>query len=415
MPVDFDWNFADEPRPTLPEPPRRSIRWRRFTRRGLIVLLLLGTLGLLVRGWIQSRLDRIKEVESDLRLTVQVELQAQAEGDLELFLALQDPNDPNWRRLQTTFFYANHTPSPNFFLADRPIEIGQVRVSGRQGQIEITHWFTSVPTGPNITEGQTYPFQTTWFYRLANDGNWQHVAPPNDYLGESWVWDGVWLDVTSRGVDADLIAPLSGEFIRLVSQSCGWIQCAANRRYTLTFGNTLSPRMLPNQWSLPAPYLIGQPADESTRTVWQNSLKRTVVLALVDANVDRARIERRAFYPHLLAWLTAELELTEPESPDTALLASAWQNNAWLAPSDLWGYERANTPTDQNELIDSEIILLIQVIGSRYGPSAVGAMISALEENRPFNDLLNDQLGIDPADLEAAWLNRLQEIAHASP
>ncbi len=409
MGVDFNWDFADEPESNLTtSPSRRFSRWRRPLGRGLLALIVLGALALLARSWVQSRLDRLEQVEADLRLTVQLELQAQADGDLELFLALQDPDDPNWRRVQTSFFYANHTPSPGLYPAERPVEIGPVRVEGRQGQVQITHWFTDAPQDGSQP---AYPFQTTWFYRLANNGNWQHVAPTNTYLGGSWVWDGVWLDVKNRSIDAELVEPVADNLIPLVTQTCAWIHCAEDVRYRLNFGYTLSPRLLPNQWTLPAPYLIGQPGDSAAETAWRQHLKQSIILALIDANVDRPSVEGRILYPHLVAWLMAKFDLAQPESPDVPLLTQALANDALIPLADLWAFTLDSTPSERIDLIESQAIALIQMIEADYGPTAVGGLISGLAENPDWENVLQYRLGTQPANFYANWTAHLQNLS----
>jgi hypothetical protein len=144
MSVSFNWEFEEEPSPPRqPEggalPPGRRRRW---LRRGAVVLVPLALAGLLIGAWVFARLKVIQKAEAELRAAVELELKAIADGDAELFRTRQDPTNPAWRDQQVARYAspgaARFAPAPGMTLADRPMEIRQVHLSGRTSPDELS-------------------------------------------------------------------------------------------------------------------------------------------------------------------------------------------------------------------------------------------------------------------------------------
>jgi hypothetical protein len=178
----FEWEFDDD-RQTV-RGPAPSLGWRRWLRRTGLLLILLIIVALAVRARLAAHQRAIAETEFQLRAAVSLELKTIADGDVELFLARQDPGDPIWRDRQFVRYLspgaARFLPAPGLEPGDPPWEIHSVHLPDRSAQVaraELTRWLrepgNNYPAAP-------LPFRVTWFYRQADDGTWYHVAPPDD-------------------------------------------------------------------------------------------------------------------------------------------------------------------------------------------------------------------------------------------
>ena len=169
MAVDLEWRFDTEVPDELPREEHRPHPPRRRVWLGLAgaVLLLVGV-GLCV--WWRSRREVLATVEAEVQAVAQLELGALADGDVELFMSLQDDADPTWREAQgvraalDTFL---PPPVPGL-VASTVLSVENARVVGDVARVEVVRM-------AGLPGGEMVPFRAVRFYRRSDDGRWLHT------------------------------------------------------------------------------------------------------------------------------------------------------------------------------------------------------------------------------------------------
>jgi len=404
MSMDFEWCFGDD----FPEGQGQDEQvcgraWRRWVAWLLLLLLVVGG----SYAWWRDRQRNLTEAEAQVEQVAQLELRALSEGDNELYLSLQDPADRSWEKAQATYVEKAGLPLPLQGLSS-PISttVESARIVGERAQVAIIHRAT-VPSGEEAV------FRAVRFYRYTSDGRWLHTRAAPDSGGHDVVFVSDDLEITVFANDPIQMDPLARQLAGLPHRFCSLVPC---KRYSL-FGidSTSDPekaRSLPavvgfdttlslnlaadleegaeaDDLILPASFLVGAPANAAAQAAWEASLGELLVDYLITREIDTrpadehggALVEER-----LRAWFKAELEMTEPDSPNLDLVRDALDNQAWIPLWRLWNIEPGKPETP---LVAAEIDLLLAFIEEEFGPSAVAELLPSLREAGSMAEFLN--------------------------
>jgi hypothetical protein len=428
LPSAFEWDIEEQSGPprrireggNLPNPRRRRLI------RAVLLLVLLALMGLGVRAWISSRLDEVEEAEQALREVVALELKSIADGDTEIFRARQDPQDPIWQERQIGRYFSDRadrfTPAPGLEPVDRGPEIAELEFSGRAARVQLVRWFQEPDNHPTEEHpepsgnpsSRPLPFNTPWFYREDKDGNWYHVAPPDDFLGVPYSWHGRWLDVRATEVEAKALDPVASDVIIAVSQVCLWIGCPEDVRYTLSFEDTLAPEIQGTRWTVPALYLTGLPRDEGASDGLGRTLEAWVLGALAQAQFEGESLTQRIMYRQLVARLAAELGLVESVPPDAALIRQVLVEGGPLALRDLWVAEVDPSKPDEMRVLEAEVEALLGFLEEKAGAAPVFRLLPALGTYDRLEDALATLFNLELESFTADWSAYLANLTGAT-
>jgi WD40 repeat protein len=412
MPPSFEWEFIEEDS----DAPRRidggtpAPKWRRWLPRVAVAVALLALAGLLIRGWVMGRLETAEKAEADLRAAVELELKTIADGDAELFRALQDPDDGMWQEQQVARFVGagavDSGPAPGLVPAERPWEIRQVHFLGRSGRAELTRWFRQAEGEPT----DVLPFLTTWFYRQDGTGAWHHVAPPDDYWGIPYSWHGSRLEIRATKVEAEALDPVARDLALLVVQGCRLIDCPEEWRYRLNFEDRLATQIQSERWAIPALYLTGLPGNAEAQAAWARAMQLWIVEALAQTQVGDRSLVNRVIYRQLVRHLGAELGLVNDPSPDVDLLTEAVRDGERHTLDDLWEATTDAGDPQEARLIDAEVAALLELLKERVGSRRLFRLLPALSEYPRLGNALAALYRIDPHYFESNWAVYLSEL-----
>ena len=434
MSVSFDWDFREEKKDNTfwdeqdPPPPKQ---WPRWLRWGIVVLVLLIIAGLAARTWINNRLDIVKKAEGELREIVALELKSIADGDVELFRFRQDPAAFRWQDQQVDRYIYGPTPgglapAPGLTPADRPSEIEQVRVVGLSGRVKLVHWFYPLLLPPpydtvlpdslfHAAQPAPLSFHSTWFYRLDEDGTWYHTLPPDNYVGIPHSWHSTRFDVFAAKVEVKMLEPVILELFALMFDACRLLDCPQGEQYSLSFDDAPAPERHGEQWSLPALYLSGMPADPVTRDAWVRAIKMWLVESLAQAQAGRESLTQRAIYRQIVARLQAELGLIKAPVPDVGALTQTMRQGEQRPLWSLW--QASYDPNDPQaaRALESEVNALIQLIETQVGYERLFELIPALDDYDRFSGALYALYGLENYDFMQAWAVHIAGLTGENP
>jgi hypothetical protein len=176
MPIRLDWEIEDEELPQdniayQTQPAVRGRRWWRYL--ALAALALAVAAGVL---WLNLR-HKQNELQREIRAMVELELDALHNGDRDLFLSRQDPEDPAWLRAQEGVF-DRHVPSPGVLEAAQPLI---------PGYTDDIHFLYADRDSARLEVGVVWgeqEWRELWFYRWSPSIGWHHVAFDKSWLGE---------------------------------------------------------------------------------------------------------------------------------------------------------------------------------------------------------------------------------------
>lgn len=430
MPPSFEWKIEDNS-----GPPRQigdasgsaaSRKRRRLIAVVLVVLLASG--GIAIRTWTAVRDRAFEEARAELRASVELELTSIAEADAELFHSRQDPEDPAWQDRQSARLgfgipgqeTAAWTPGPSLFAADRAPEIGDIRVAGRRGQVQLTHWFevrNPLSADPALMDAevgfssQPLPFKSTWFYRQGDDGVWYHVAPPDSFPGIPHSWYGNLLEIHSSEREAPLLGDSAAELVSLATLVCQVLDCVPDTHYVLSFEDVVAATTFGERWALPAPYLAGLPEGAEARAAWQWSLKLWVFQNLVSNHTNLKEVTDSIILRQLVGRLAARAGLAEPIPTDGHLLLQASARNQLHSFQELWQAGVNSDPTQATRLLKAETAALLDVLASQVGSDRLYELLP--EPGVPFRAsraALFSSLDLGLHDITAAWSKYVAEL-----
>jgi WD40 repeat protein len=412
MPVAFDWEFQEED----PDPSRRPERFGGGRRQSswLVLLVSLFTVGGLAFGlWAKRQLDAAKTIDEELRAVVELELKTIAEGDVDLFRGLQDPDDARWLGRQIARYISRPqslVPVPGMILDERPTEVAAVRTYGELGEAELVQWFTTAEDG----QGDPLPFRTTWFYRRGQEGVWYHVAPPENHSGVPYSWYGTRLTIHASEFESQLLDPIAVDLVRLIYQGCLRLNCGADIKYTLSFEGVLTPKVQDDWWTLPELQVAGLPDSEWARSEWERALKLWMVDALARAQSDEANPSERMVYRQLVERLQADLVsgggISEHDEPDLEVLAEALRNGVSLDLQTLWRAVLDPDDSEATRLREHAVAAMLQWIEGKIDNEELHMLVPALGRYPRLDSALAATFELAPADLEHEWFAHLVEL-----
>jgi WD40 repeat protein len=134
----------------------------------------------------------------------------------------------------------------------------------------------------------------------------------------------------------------------------------------------------PDDGTLPAPLLVGAPADETALTAWSTGLQTFALDLLITREMEPQSTDAEGsgiFRDRIRTWFLGKLGLGEPASPDFELLRDALEEGAWIPVQRLWHL----SPGDARQpLAEIEIDLLLAFVEQEYGSAAVASLPQAL-------------------------------------
>lgn len=370
MSTDLEWHFGDglpEEAPAEGQPQPRP--WRRWLIWIVVLLLSSGA----AYAWWHQRQQALDRAEARVRQVARLELRALAEGDVELFLSLQDGADDAWRQAQATYAKTLALPLPLQGITATETSVESARVVGSRARVQMGHTAA-------LSNGRVATFRAVRFYRLASPGRWVHTKADPDYGGQrtSFVEDHVQVEVLER--DADWIGPTVAALEALTSDYCDLAPCQGMLPLLLDVGAPLDEAATPGDAVLPAPYLVGAPENGAARAIWEASLEEFLLLRLIDEEIGPRPPDvhpGELFQDRLHAWFRGELGLGESPSPDLELLGDALDKGAWIPLWELWSL-RPDDP--QRTLAEAEIDLLLAFIEREHGAATVARLPHALQD-----------------------------------
>jgi hypothetical protein len=404
MSSDFEWRFGDE----LPEGQGQAEResapsWQRWLPLLLMLLLVIGG----AYAWWRDRQQNLDEAESQVLQVARLELRALDEGDSELYLSLQDPADRSWKKAQEAYISTRGLPLP---LQDLTSPITTVVESGRivgdRAQVVVVHSAT-------LPSGEEGVFRAVRFYRYTSDGRWLHTSVDPSHGGHDVVFVSDDLEITIFANDPIRMDALARQLAALPYEFCSLVPC---RRYSLFgidstsdperarvlpavvgFDATLSMTLAanleeaaePDDTILPASFLVGAPGNAEAQAAWEASLGQFLVDYLIDRQIGPRPADEHGgalLEERLRAWFKAELEVSEPISPDLALVRDALEEEAWIPLWRLWSIGPSGS---NHSLAAAEIDLLLAFIEEELGPSAVAELLHSVRETSSTEQLLN--------------------------
>jgi len=364
--VELEWRFGNEPPEDSPQEgqPRRSPRWRTWLALGVTALLLAGG-GLYV--WWRARGNALAAVEAEVQAVAELEMRALVDGDVDLYLSLQDDADPAWLSAQDACMAREAClppPLPGLSVTTA-VSVAAVRVVADTARAEVVRL-------AELAEGEVAPFRAVRFYRRSADGRWLHTGVDRSYTGHVLIFVGDWVEVTSFATDREWVAPIAFGLEELTEDFCRLVSCRQGTPMTLTFTDTLDAAVEPTG-VLPAPFVVGVPGDEVAHAAWDAALRESFFNRLVARELGRPPGDVRSgelFRARLREWLRAELGLREVLAPDIDLVSAALDTAEWIPLGTVW----TSVPPEgdaRRSLAEAEVDLFIAFVDEEYGPSAV--------------------------------------------
>jgi WD40 repeat protein len=404
MSSDFEWRFGDDIPEDQGEEGQDSGRaWRRWLPWLLVLALAVGG----GYAWWRDRQRNLRQAEAEVEQVARLELRALAEGDSELYLSLQDPADRSWKEAQAAYVETAGLSLPLHDLAT-PISstVERARIVGERAQAVIVHRAT-------LPSGEEAVFRAVRFYRYTYERRWLHTKVDPGYGGHEVVFVSDDLEIAVFDNDPIQMESLARKLANVPYAFCSLMPC---KRYSLfgidsagdlekaramaatigldtTVGLSLAANLEegaePDDAVLPASFLVGAPANAAAQAAWEASLSEFLVDYLITEEIGPrpadehggALIEER-----LRAWFKAELEVTEPVSPNLDLARDALDNEGWIPLWRLWEIEPGDP---EDPLATAEIDLLLAFIEEELGPSAIAELLHPLREASSTEDLLS--------------------------
>ena len=338
--------------------------------------------------------------ERPLQALLDAETRALNRGDWEAFQALQDPQDPGFRRFQKSRFDSLHSARSRAgaaSVADQPL-LHIVEVSRRDDQA----WALVKDPEGDPTVG---PAKIEFFRREY--GQWLHTGPNPDHWGaeqESRTEHVTW---RYRETDAGQVARLAAMAESLIGQVCDDVgmeleagALAINVCYAPDCAYVIYP--LDGVLDLPTPLLVGLGEDD---------VESLLAHTLADYLIGRATELERGVAGLRLAttllngverWEVVQLMGAVPDSDPLAVLRQAAANGTLLGLNDLDDPTQADNVT----LSYGQAYTLVEFIVARYGRQVLPDLVRAAGRHVGVVDSLQEALGpnLDLAAFEADWL-----------
>jgi len=403
MSADFEWRIGDD----LPErdpggASRHARRWQRWLTLGLVLILI----GIGIYAWWRHRQRTLLLAEAQVQDVARVELGALDDGDRELYLSLQDDNYPAWKKAQRD---TGDTRSFSLSVCERmsavDTSVGNSRVVGDRASVEIRYTAT-------LPSGKRAFFRAVRFYRYASDGRWLHTKADLTYGGEPVSLAREHVEVTVFSQDVDWVEPLVSALQDTVYRFCELSPC---RRQSLPLKldltATLDEDAAPDDGTLPAPFLVGAPENETALAAWSMGLQTFALDLLIAREMEPQSTDAEGsgiFGDRLRAWFLGKLGLGEPASPDVELLRDALEEGMWIPVQRLWHL----SPGDARQpLAETEIDLLLAFVEQEYGSVAVASLPQTLGNSGYGEAALAEVIDAPWKTLERRYLAYVYEMS----
>jgi len=400
--ADFEWRIGDDLPERDPEgASRHARRWQRWLAVGVVLILS----GIGTYAWWRHRQRTLRLAEAQVRDVARLELRARREGDRELYLSLQDENYPRWKKAQEDIPDLGPLPlSARERMTAVDISIGNSRVVGDRASVEIRYAAT-LPSGARAS------FRAVRFYRHASDGRWLHTKADPTYGGETVSLTREHVEVTVFSQDANWMEPLVSALQETMYRFCELSTCRQNLPLKLDLTATLDEDAAPDDGTLPAPFLVGTPEDETSLAAWNTGLQTFALDLLIAREMALQSTEAEdggIFRERLRAWFLGKLGLGEPPSPDVELLRDALDKGTWIPVQRLWHLSAGDA---RQPLAEEEIDLLLAFVEQAYGSAAVASLIQTPGDSEHGEAVLAEVIDVPWRTFERRYLAHVYEMS----
>jgi hypothetical protein len=346
--------------------------------------------------------------------TIDREARALAQGRLQAFMSIQDPNDFQWRNSQLTNFKAWGSP-PDYSDLYTVVESGTLPNGHKWADI-------------NQARDDQF-FRETRFYRLQNN-QWMRIAPDLSLWGEEQTTQTAHFDLVYREGDAYFAGIVAQHYEEAYRKLCIDLGCdtnfdgsfprvltmtlifrpdesragaQANQQYTFTL---TSPRLTGLYFQ--TLYYSAPGRDEPIeREAYQDLLFLTAWIASGDVgHWSQTSSDGFIFVLSAAQWEAARLPLTRDlvQAVDPALLVG----DNYIPLDELWVWP-AEPSTRTGQLISNEALAMIHFIDETYGPETVVEFLHALGYAQSLPHAI-EITGLPYGDFEAKWLKWIKQL-----
>lgn len=227
MGIQLDWEVEAEhtARRSISEDPDARRQRRMGAARMILTFGLLTIIAGGIAFFIVRQIDRINErIETNLRDTVQAEITALRIGDWNAYSRFQRSASEDWVRIQRTQFERYQDILLNSENTQLTGQILDVTIDGPRARVKVQEIIDGVP------------YTRVWFYWLYEPiiddegrelmaGGWYHVPPDYTFWGNSQLFEGDYVTVAYRDVDADFGASLGQSLDDWAAFACESFNC----------------------------------------------------------------------------------------------------------------------------------------------------------------------------------------------
>ena len=402
MGADLEWRIGDDlPEASSAPGPERPRAWRRWLIWALVLLLVLGA----AYAWWRQRQRALDQAEAQVRQVARLELRALSQGDVELYMSLQDDADAAWREAQKAYVETAALPLPIQHLTTTQTLVEAARIVGERATVDLVHRAT-------LPDGASASFRARRFYRYATGGRWLHTQAVPDVGGEPQVFAGPFVELKALEEDAPWLEPLSSDLQGVVGRFCDLAPCQQDLPVRLDLAAGLGEAAAGRDLILPAPYLLGTPENQAARDAWEAGLQAYVVDHLTAREVGREpdQVAGELLAQRLALWFRAQVGgdpwLATERDRRQAALDAVGRSEAWLSLSELY-WVAADDP--RRPLAAAQLDLLFEFLESEYGPSAVAELVRAFGDGDDIRDLLRAVVDRPWPEFEARYSTYLRE------
>jgi hypothetical protein len=359
-----------------------------------------------------------RRLRADLQVLVNLEAQAIANGDVELFLSLQSQEDATWFAGREVYF--------DYYVRDSSgwprLEVTSVEL------VDDYAWVHTVET----SEASGERLERVLFYRWTGEA-WLCAAPDVRYWGAGREREIGPLRFSYHERDEPDIEPLAAGLTESLTPLCDDLGCSPDLSLTVQL-------LLPyphGHWKLTTsqvfqfPSFATRPQPPHVLSEAASASFRRGTLAHYLAFEAAGGKERWGSDPRYGAWLVhaaanwAQARLAYGDARpswllhtglDYKFLQMAVRNGRLLSLDALWrsGYFAGSyAPTicaveQPTDLKGVQAQAVIDYVVETYGPGAIHALLEAIDRHDTLRATLQEALGIGLDEFEAAWLAWLE-------
>ena len=425
MSIELDWEITEEGTPPpddlAPVPASKSRRPRCVPRRvfitlGLILAAAIATASLYVFAVYRKQLER---AEREIRPIARLEAQAIVQSDRDSFLALQDPEDDNWRAAQASRFgrlEREGLPEFGWKSTGVPPQLGQVTLEPGGARLDVMYQFSVTHPLPNGPASIT--LRVPQFYKQTPSG-WVHANGTIEYWGTWRSHSGRHFAMRYTRRDADILEPLIPRMDEMLARVCGPLPCPPQPIYVIVENSPDALTRLSDFsygfdeggfiLKLPSPHLLGVPTDARSRDELYRAIGTRIVQALALAN--SYPLMNLNTFPEslLLKWELSRAGLDGPFiTPQiTQTLATLLQTGEWQSLAAIPLRSRtAAAVTDQDVALTS---LAFAFLEQQIDAGAVERLIPTMQFNATLGEIIRAVWKVNPLSLEPEWLAYLRK------